>query len=242
MIIKGYCIQQILITGTFLLDKIDIAKYNWSCMFSEVEVPAMVLADGLLQCYAPSRKPGRIPFYVTCSNRLACSEVREFEYRDKHAQYLDTFSSGSSPEITLYLRLERILSEVSFSCLEPLTGALNGKAHTCHKISALLETDGGFPLVSKKGYEKGVLIEKTAQHPLQQTMLKEKLHAWLLHKVAEDGKGPNILDKEGQNVIHLASALGYDWVIAPTLVAGVNINFRDIHGWTALHWAASFGR
>jgi len=24
--------------------------------------------------------------------------------------------------------------------------------------------------------------------------------------------------------------------------AGVNVNFRDVHGWTALHWAAFYGR
>jgi calmodulin-binding transcription activator len=26
------------------------------------------------------------------------------------------------------------------------------------------------------------------------------------------------------------------------MIAGVNVNFRDAHGWTALHWAASLGR
>ncbi|KAF9625954.1 hypothetical protein IFM89_027822, partial [Coptis chinensis] len=57
-------------------------------------------------------------------------------------------------------------------------------------------------------------------------------------KVTEDGKGPNLLEKEGQGVIHLAGALGYDWAIAPTVAAGVNINFRDVNGWTALYWAA----
>jgi ankyrin repeat protein len=51
-----------------------------------------------------------------------------------------------------------------------------------------------------------------------------------------------VLDEEGQGVLHLAAALGYDWAIRPTITAGVNINFRDVHGWTALHWAAFCGR
>lgn len=72
--------------------------------------------------------------------------------------------------------------------------------------------------------------------------LKEKLHFWLVHKASDGGKGPNVLDDEGQGVLHLAAALGYDWVIRPTVSAGVNINFRDAHGWTALHWAAFCGR
>ncbi|KAF9600842.1 hypothetical protein IFM89_013077 [Coptis chinensis] len=72
----------------------------------------------------------------------------------------------------------------------------------------------------------------------KEQLLKEKLNSWLIQKVTEDGKGPNLLDKEGQGVIHLAGALGYDWAIAPTVAVGVNINFRDVNGWTALHWAA----
>lgn len=48
--------------------------------------------------------------------------------------------------------------------------------------------------------------------------------------------------KEGQGVIHLVAALGYDWAIRPIIIAGVNVNFRDAHGWTTLHWVASLGR
>lgn len=51
-----------------------------------------------------------------------------------------------------------------------------------------------------------------------------------------------MLDDEGQGILHLAAALGYDWVIRPAVSAGVNINFRDAHGWTALHCAAFCGR
>ncbi|KAG8073805.1 hypothetical protein GUJ93_ZPchr0006g45289 [Zizania palustris] len=75
-----------------------------------------------------------------------------------------------------------------------------------------------------------------------QNCIKEKLHIWLLHKVGDGGKGPSVLDEEGQGVLHLAASLGYDWALRPTITAGVNINFRDAHGWTALHWAAFCGR
>lgn len=61
---------------------------------------------------------------------------------------------------------------------------------------------------------------------LFQKLLKEKLHDWLLHKVAEGGKGPSVLDKDGQSVLHLTAALGYDWAIKPTRIAGVSVSFR----------------
>lgn len=60
--------------------------------------------------------------------------------------------------------------------------------------------------------------------------------------VAENDKGPSVLDDEGQGALHLVAALGYDWAIKPSITAGVPINFRDVNGWTALHWAAFYGR
>jgi len=40
----------------------------------------------------------------------------------------------------------------------------------------------------------------------------------------------------------MIAGLGFEWALSPILNSGVNINFRDINGWTALHWAARFGR
>ncbi|KAF2292927.1 hypothetical protein GH714_029909 [Hevea brasiliensis] len=40
----------------------------------------------------------------------------------------------------------------------------------------------------------------------------------------------------------MVAGLGYEWALSPILSQGVNVNFRDINGWTALHWAARFGR
>ncbi|KAL0802606.1 hypothetical protein Bca101_057782 [Brassica carinata] len=77
---------------------------------------------------------------------------------------------------------------------------------------------------------------------LLQEALKESLHSWLLQNIAEGGKGPNVLDEGGQGILNFAAALGYNWELEPTIVAGVSVDFRDVNGWTALHWAAFFGR
>lgn len=77
---------------------------------------------------------------------------------------------------------------------------------------------------------------------LVQRFLKDKLYEWLVSKVHEEGKGPHVLDNEGQGVIHLAAALGYAWAMGPLAAAGVSPNFRDARGRTGLHWASYFGR
>ncbi|PIA55189.1 hypothetical protein AQUCO_00800132v1 [Aquilegia coerulea] len=233
---------KVLITGAFLKNQQDVPKCKWSCMFGEVEVPVEVLADGVLRCIAPPHKPGRVPFYVTCSNRLACSEVREFEFKGKYPQEIDMEDShsGSSNDIHLHIRLGKLLS---LGCIgQPASSSVAERSVVSSRISSLMKEDDDewlqmMKLTSEEEFSPGKVKDQ-----LLQRILKEKLHSWLLLKVNEDGKGPSVLDKEGQGVLHLAAALGYDWAIAPTIAAGIGINFRDVNGWTALHWAASCGR
>ncbi|KAG6475190.1 hypothetical protein ZIOFF_064408 [Zingiber officinale] len=232
---------KVLITGTFLKNK-DFGKCKWSCMFGEVEVSAEVVGDGILRCHAPPYKSGRVPFYITCSNRLACSEVREFEFRDCDSSCVENMNSGSnkSTEINLLIRLDKLLTLGPLDCQKDAE-ILAEKVELRSKISAMMEGVDEWSTLLKMSKEKSFSVDN-AKDQLLEALLREKLHAWLLHKVSEDIKGPNVWDEEGQGVLHLAAALGYDWAIKPTVTAGVNINFRDTHGWTALHWAASCGR
>ncbi|KAE8732725.1 Calmodulin-binding transcription activator 3 [Hibiscus syriacus] len=197
---------EVFIIGTYLRSLEEIAKYNWSCMFGEVEVPAVVIADGVLSCHAPPHSVGQVPFYVTCSNRLACSEVREFDYRAGFTKDINISDIYDVASREMLMRFQRKMNATRL-----------------------------FP--SEKD-----LSQHEEQECLLQKLMKEKLYSWLLHKITEHGKGPNVLDEKGQGVLHLAAALGYDWAIKPTVTAGVSINFRDANGWTALHWAAFCGR
>ncbi|KAJ4817464.1 Calmodulin-binding transcription activator 1 [Rhynchospora pubera] len=225
---------KVLITGTFLKRKEEVDKCSWSCMFGEEEVPAQILSDGTLRCYAPPHKPGPVPFYITCSNRTACSEIREFEFREPSPFRSDMETSDSSAansinEMHLYIRLEKLLS------VDPMGDFIQkpNVSELCNKITALLVDDDEWSDLLQLTDGRDQLVEK---------LMKERLRSWLIRKVSEEGKGPNILGQEGQGVIHLAAALGYDWAMKPIVVSGVSVNFRDVHGWTALHWAASWGR
>lgn len=236
------CLTQVLIIGTFLKSQPEVANCKWSCMFGEVEVPAEVLANGILCCLAPPHQVGRVPFYVTCSNRVACSEVREFDYREGFAKEVDvTDIYSNSFEMLLYLRLEDLLSLKS---VHPSNGKSfdndTDKRNLIYKLISLKEEEE-YSNKEEQTLDMDLSQQKVKEH-LFHRQAKEKLYSWLLHKVAEDGKGSNVLDEEGQGVLHLAAALGYDWAIVPIVISGVNINFRDVNGWTALHWAASCGR
>ncbi|CAJ1936057.1 unnamed protein product [Sphenostylis stenocarpa] len=232
---------EVLIVGTFLKSEPVVAACNWSCMFGEVEVPAEVLANGILCCQAPPHKIGRVPFYVTCSNRFACSEVREFEYKEGFNKNIDlTEFFNSSTEMVLHLRLVGLLSLNSVPTSKRVFEGDMEKRNLIFKLISLKEEE------EYSSKEDTTVEMDNTKHKLKEHMfhkqVKEMLYSWLLHKVTETGKGPLVLGEHGQGVLHLVAALGYDWAIKPILTAGVNINFRDVSGWTALHWAAFCGR
>ncbi|CAI8588726.1 unnamed protein product [Vicia faba] len=86
---------QVFIIGTVLKSKPNVETCNWSCMFGEVEVPATVLANGILFCQAPPLEIGLIPFHVTFSNRFACSEGTRKYIKLKRKTDADQSSSGT---------------------------------------------------------------------------------------------------------------------------------------------------
>lgn len=231
----------VIISGRFLNSK-EVKRCQWSCMFGEVEVPGEVLADGDLRCFSPSHRPGRVPFYVTCSNRLACSEIREFEFRASDSQYMDAPSPHVSTNKTyLQMRLDNILSLGQDEYQATISNLTKEMMDLSKKISSLMADNDSWSELLKLA-DDNELANDDEQDQFFDKHIKEKLHIWLVHKAGAGDKGPNVLDEEGHGVLHLAAALGYEWAMRPTICAGVSINFRDAHGWTALHWAAFCGR
>lgn len=75
-------------------------------MFGEIEAPTEVLADNVMRCQVPFHAPGRVPLYITCSNRLACSEVREFEYREKPPEASSSVTGKTLPEDEVQFQIQ----------------------------------------------------------------------------------------------------------------------------------------
>ncbi|KAK6930340.1 CG-1 DNA-binding domain [Dillenia turbinata] len=226
---------KVLITGKFLVDRKLTGSTKWCCMFGEIEVPAEVLTDDVIRCQAPLHAPGRVPFYVTCCNRLACSEVREFEYREK--PYAMAIKCSPEEEVCFLLRLAKMLQFVDRKLLDCSFEKCD-KCKLKNDIYATkTETENDWTRITTcEGNEMDL------KDVVMQNLLKYRLYEWLVCKIHEEGKGPHVVDDQGQGVIHLAAALGYQWAMAPIVAAGVSSNFRDAHGRTALHWASYFGR
>lgn len=233
--------MQVIIIGSFLCDPLES---TWACMFGDVEVPVQIIQEGVIRCEAPSHLPGKVTLCITSGNRESCSEVREFEYRMKTKTYTycestKTEANKSLEELLLLVRFVQVLLYDSLmhksDNVESEIGVLRRfKADDdpwSHVIEALLVGSG-----TSSGTIDWVLQE----------LLKDKLHQWLSSRSSRSQEGRDQTDcslsKNEQGIIHMIAGLGFEWAVNPILSSGININFRDINGWTALHWAARFGR
>nr|XP_025691697.1 calmodulin-binding transcription activator 4 isoform X4 [Arachis hypogaea] len=227
---------KIIIVGSFLCHPSDSA---WACMFGDVEVPIEIIQDGVISCEAPSRLSGKVNLCITSGNRQSCSEVREFEYRNKtsictYCNSSATEANRSPEELLLLVRFAQMLlsgSTTKNDDIESGTHLVKQKADDdswSHIIEALLVGSG-----TSSGMVDWLLEE----------LLKDKLQLWLSCRSQEKDEVTGCcLSKKEQGIIHMVAGLGFEWALHPILSCGVNINFRDINGWTALHWAARFGR
>lgn len=90
---------KVIIVGSFLCLPSDS---TWACMFGDVEVPAEIIQDGVICCEAPSHLLGKVALCITSGNKEPCSEIKEFEFRNKtnsciHCNVLET-EVAHSPE------------------------------------------------------------------------------------------------------------------------------------------------
>ncbi|KAL8106479.1 calmodulin-binding transcription activator 4-like isoform X2 [Apium graveolens] len=229
---------KVVVIGSFLCDPSD---HVWTCMFGEIEVPIEIIRDGVIRCHAPPSVPGKVTFCLTSSNRESCSEVREFEYREclgnlPHSTLLEAEASKDSEELLLLVRFVQMLQfdhliskrEISKSGIDLLGKAKANEDSWARVIGSLLA---------------GSWTSSGITSWLLQELLKDKLQQWLSSRLQEatDLQRYSFSKKE-QGIIHMIAGMGYEWALKPILNSGVNVNFRDINGFTALHWAARFGR
>ncbi|XP_011071238.1 calmodulin-binding transcription activator 4-like isoform X1 [Sesamum indicum] len=227
---------KIIIIGSFLSDPSECA---WACMIGDSEVPVQIIQEGVLCCHSPPHFQGKVNICITSGNQESCSEVREFEYRAKpnvctHSNLPKTEVNKSSEELLLLVRFVQMLlsdllpkGDVSRSRINLLGKSRMSEDSWSQIIDSLLV---------------GTSTSSSTLDWLLQELLKDKLEVWLSCKLQKNNLRGCSLSKKEQGIIHMAAGLGLEWALKPVLNSGVSINFRDINGWTALHWAARFGR
>lgn len=185
-----------------------------TCKFNDTKVPIKIIQEGVICCESPPFSPGKVTISITSNNHTA---IKEFEYREKPNPYKHNSTQKepdkSLEELLLLVRLVQML-QLQSDKVEDSWGEL---------IEVLLD---------------GSLTSSNAIDWILEQLLKDKLHQWLSSRL-NDNSG---LSKREQGMIHMVSGLGFCWALSPILDSGVSVNFRDINGWTALHWAARFGR
>ncbi|KAL6974820.1 Calmodulin-binding transcription activator 4, partial [Sarracenia purpurea var. burkii] len=236
----GYASEatKVVIAGSFICDSSEVA---WTCMFGDVEVPVQIIQEGVICCQAPPHPPGKVNLCITSCNLESCSEIREFEYRVNPSSCArcsssQTETTKSPEELLLLVKFVQMLlsdplfqkGDVTESVTDLLAKVKASEDLWGHVIEAL---------------SVGSWTSSNTTDWLLQELLKDKLQLWLsLRSKRECDWQGCLLSKKEQGVIHMVAGLGFEWALNPILISGVNVNFRDINGWTALHWAARFGR
>ncbi|KAL3322385.1 hypothetical protein AABB24_039821 [Solanum stoloniferum] len=230
---------KVVIVGSYFCNP---SEYTWTCMFGDIEVPVQIIKEGAIRCQAPPHLPGKVALCVTTGNRTPCSEVRDFEYRaklDDRGQNVVPEVGGaskSSEELLLLVRFVQML--LSDSSLQRGDGS-ESSIDILEKSKA--SEDSWSQVIESLLF--GTSTSTVTIDWLLQELLKNKLQQWLSCKLqVKNNEMGYSLSRKDQGIVHMIAGLGFEWALHPVLNAGVSANFRDIRGWTPLHWAARFGR
>ncbi|CAL9165164.1 unnamed protein product [Musa hybrid cultivar] len=235
----SYESTKVIITGDFLCNPLESP---WAVMFGDIEVPSEIVQEGVLRCQTPQHSSGKVTLCVTSGNRESCSEVREFEFRTKpttssSGDICTTDAAKNSEELLLLARLVQMML-CGYDGSTIAKGAIETQLENSRKVNT---TDDCWQQIIE-ALQMGCDISLDTIDWIMQELLKDKLQNWLSLRRQSNEQTGCLLSKQEQGIIHLISGLGYEWGLGPILDFGVGINFRDSNGWTALHWAAHYGR
>ncbi|KAH7423438.1 hypothetical protein KP509_12G055700 [Ceratopteris richardii] len=245
---------KVLVAGIFSESTGNTSSSRWSCRFGDIEVPAYILQSGTLRCVAPSHEPGIFSFYVLCDG-VMCSNIKQFEFRESvdvrrefenpekpsiSARILDANKHNEDLTLLHQVRLAKfLLPKDNETSGQAISSDLASSQIGNGKLEFLMVDENRWNIM-EASITNGHYTYEDVRSMLGEAFYKSALCQWLKRKAI--GENVTSLDKHGLGVLHMVAALGYDWAIPPLLAAGFGVNFRDVNGWTALHWAAFCGR
>ncbi|KEH32339.1 calmodulin-binding transcription activator [Medicago truncatula] len=235
--------SKILVTGLFHKDYLHLPKSNLICVCGDASVPAEIVQDGVYRCWVPPHSPGFVNLYLSFDGHNPISQVVTFEYRTPvlHDPVASMEEKNNWDEFQLQMRLSYLLfakqqsldvisSKVSLSRLKEAREFSLKTSFISNTWQYLMKStlDNKIPFSQAKDALFGIA-------------LKNRLKEWLSEKIVLGCKTTEY-DAQGQSVIHLCAILEYTWAITLFSWSGLSLDFRDKFGWTALHWAAYYGR
>ncbi|KAG7013672.1 Calmodulin-binding transcription activator 5, partial [Cucurbita argyrosperma subsp. argyrosperma] len=235
---------KIVIIGYFSDEYVHLAKSNISVVCGDTSIDADFVQPGVYRCLVEPHSPGLVHLYLSLDGHKPISQVLNFEYRAPLLQVPEVTSEQilKWEEFQVQMRLAHLMFSTSKSLsimstkLSPT--ALNDAKKLAVKTSGI--SDGWIYLLKSVTENKTPIPQ--AREGVLEMILRSRLRDWLIERVAEGSKKSTEFDVNGQGVIHLCAILGYTWAVHLFVWSGLSINFRDKSGWTALHWAAYYGR
>ncbi|KAD5802999.1 hypothetical protein E3N88_14359 [Mikania micrantha] len=234
---------KILVVGVFHEKHAHLANSNLFCVCGDICVPAQRIQSGVFRCLITPQSPGTMNLFLSLDGRQPISQHMVFDFRapptSTSIPVLD--EKPDWQELQIKMRLAHLL----FSSSKSLN-ILSSKIPQKTQKEAIMFAQKTRHIVYSWDYlvnsikGKGIPFVQ-AKNSLFELTLQNRLLEWLLERILEGCKSVD-RDDEGQGVIHLCAILDYNWAIYPYSWSGLSLDFRDKFGWTALHWAAHYGR
>lgn len=233
---------QILVVGFFHQEYRHLAKSNVYCVCGDTCITAETIQVGVFRIMVSPHNPGSVSFYLSIDCSTPISQVLTFEFRSPAIANLHVREDKSEWNMfRIQIRLAFLLFSTSKS-LDILSSKVSPSALKEGKKFALKYSNlADSWLYFIQLIESGKIPFERAKDSLFELSIKSRLKEWLLERIVEGSKISE-RDAEGQGVLHLCAILGYTWAVYPYSCCGLSLDFRDKIGWTALHWAAYFGR
>ncbi|KAL4579273.1 hypothetical protein LXL04_015411 [Taraxacum kok-saghyz] len=234
---------KILVVGVFHEEHLHLSNSNLFCVIGDICVPIETVQPGVFRCYVPPHTPGIVNLFISSDGQTPISQLTAFEYRSPptHTFPISPEEKSDWDDFQIKMRLAHLLFSTSRSLNIVSTHVphktLKEAKIFAHKTRAIV---GSWDYLIDSIMGKKIPFPR-AKHSLFELVLQNRLLEWLLERILEGSKIPE-RDDEGQGVIHLCAVLDYTWAIFPYSWSGLSIDFRDKRGWTALHWAAHYGR
>ncbi|CAN7000950.1 hypothetical protein IGI04_020284 [Brassica rapa subsp. trilocularis] len=235
---------KIVVTGILHNSYQHLGSSNLFCICGDSCVPAEYVQAGVYRCFIPPHSPGMANLYLSADGHEPISQCFTFEHRPapfSAKTVLENDQESKWEEFELQVRLAHLLftssnklnvlsSNISPENFLDAKKLSNKTSHLLNSWAYLIKSVQG----SKVSFDQ-------AKDQIFELTLKNRIKEWLMEKVLE-GRNARDYDSKGLGVIHLCAILGYTWSIQLFSLSGLSLDFRDKQGWTALHWAAYYGR